>query len=425
MDRKSILFAAVLIICLVLQQHAVGASTTDANDTEWLTPSEFTIYWGEQAEIDGYTIKALDFSPSKPVDLPDDYVMLSIKTNTSRSWNAILALNNSVISNETILDGLVKLTAKEVVTGNDIPTPYATIEIAIANSSSIIKLIPWINTVIKVKRLPAKEAYIDERVYILTEVINLKDIPLQSIRINETIPSGFVTDPDIDCTDWNINLQPRDKRSVGYSIRALKPGTFLIPGMKLSMEYNGITHSIKTNSSEIVIHGPYIDVNKSFLYQNTGTEGLLNVTLQVNNSGDRAAYVQLTDQLPEGSILMSGNLSKSQVMQPSDIWILGYSLSVNSSENIVIPGAKVRFVDSRGYEDSFESASQILKIEENVVEETLLEENSSQEEIPQEIENDTEETFVQENKDSEKISSVSSLKQKMMDLIEKAIGWRL
>ena len=195
MDRKSILFAAVLIICLVLQQHAVGASTTDANDTEWLTPSEFTIYWGEQAEIDGYTIKALDFSPSKPVDLPDDYVMLSIKSNTSRSWNAILALNNSVISNETILDGLVKLTAKDVVTGNDIPTPYATIEIAIANSSSIIKPIPWINTIIKVKRLPAKEAYIDERVYILTEVINLKDIPLQSIRINETIPDGFVTDP--------------------------------------------------------------------------------------------------------------------------------------------------------------------------------------------------------------------------------------
>jgi hypothetical protein len=47
------------------------------------------------------------------------------------------------------------------------------------------------------------------------------------------------------------------------------------------------------------------------------------------------------------------------------------------------------------------------------------------EEIPQEIENDTEETFVQENKDPEKISSVSSLKKKMMDLIEKAIGWRL
>ncbi|WP_321417687.1 hypothetical protein [uncultured Methanomethylovorans sp.] len=425
MDRKSILFAAVLIIYLVLQQHPVTASSTDANDTEWLTPSEFTIYWGEQAEIDGYTITALDFSASKPVDLPDDYVMLSIKSNTSRSWSAILALNNSVIPNETILDGLVKLTAKDVVTGNDIPTPYATIEIAIANSSSISKPIPWINSVLRVKRLPAKEAYIDERVYILTEVINLKEIPLENIHINETVPDGFITDPDVENTCWTINLQPRDKRSIGYSIRALKPGTFLIPSMKLSLEYNGITHRIKTNSSEIVIHGPCIDVNKSFLYQNTRTEGLLNITLQVNNSGDRAAYVQLTDQIPEGSILMNGNLSKSQVMQPSDIWTLEYSLSINSSKNIVIPGAKVRFVDSRGYEDSFESAGQILKIEENIVEETLSDEELSQEEIPQEIENDTEETIVQENKTSEKISSVSSLKQSIMNIIEKAIGWRL
>lgn len=425
MDRKSILFAAVLVIYLILQQHPVTASSTDANDTEWLTPSEFTIYWGEKAEIDGYTITALDFSPSKPVDLPDDYVMLSIKSNTSRSWNAILALNNSVISNETILDGLVKLTAKEVVTGNDIPTPYATIEIAIANSSSVIKPIPWINSVIRVKRLPAKEAYIDERVYILTEVINLKDIPLQNIHINETVPYEFITDPYTDCTDWTINLQPKDKRSIGYSIRALKPGTFLIPGMKFSIEYNGITHSIKTNSSEIVIHGPYIDINKSFIYQDTGTQGLLNITLLANNSGDRAAYVQLTDQLPEGSTLISGNLSKNQVMQPSDIWTLKYSVLLNSSGNTVVPGAKVRFVDSRGYEDSFESASQILKIEENIVEELLSEENISQEEIPWEIENDTEETIVQENEASEKINSVSSFKQSVVNLIEKAIGWRL
>lgn len=425
MDRKSILFAAVVIIYLVLQQHALSASTTDANDTEWLTPSEFTIYWGEQVEIGGYTIKALDFSPSKPVDLPDDYVMLSIKSNTSRSWNAILALNNSVISNETVLDSLVKLTAQDVVTGNDIPTPYATIEIAIANSSSIIKPIPWIDTVIRIKRLPAKEAYIDERVYILTEVINQKDIPLENIHINETVPEGFITDPDVENTCWTINLQPQGKTSTAYSIRALRPGKYIIPGMKLSMEYNGITHSIKTNSSEIVIHGPCIDIKKSVLYQNTGTEGILNVTLQVTNSGDRAAYVQLTDQLPASSILMSGNLSKSQVMQPSDIWTLGYSLSINSSESILIPGAKVRFVDSRGYEDSFESAGQILKIEENVVEETISDENISQEEIPPEIENDPEETIIQKNEASEKISSVSSLKQKMMNLIEKAIGWRL
>jgi hypothetical protein len=154
------LFAAVMVICLILLQQPVSAK--GAGDTEWLTPSNVTLYWGEQVLIGGYTITAQDFSPSKPVDLPDDYVMLNVKSNTSRSWGAILALNNSIIPNETILDGSIRLTANKIITGRDIPTPYATIEVALANISSVSKQIPWINSVVKVKRLPANEAYIDE-----------------------------------------------------------------------------------------------------------------------------------------------------------------------------------------------------------------------------------------------------------------------
>ncbi|WP_370574980.1 hypothetical protein [Methanomethylovorans sp.] len=422
MHHRYMVLASVLVMYLVLLQHPATASTTDANDTEWLTPSEFTLYWGEQAQIDGYTITAQDFSASKPVDLPDDYVMLNVKSNTSRSWSAILALNNTIIPNETILDGLVKLTAKDIVTGNDIPTPYATIEVTIANSSSVSKPIPWINSVVRVKRLPINEAYIDERVYLLIEVINLKDIPLENIHVNETVPDGFITDPDIEHTYWTINLRPREKRSLSYSIRALKPGTFLIPGMKLTLEHNGVTHNMQTNASEIVLHGPYIDVNKSFIYQDMGTEGLLNVTLRVNNTGDRAAYVQLIDQTPENCQLISGNLSKSQVMQPSDVWALEYSVLVKSREDVVIPGAKVRFVDSKEYGDTFESASYILKIEGNIIEETLPEENMPSEDVPVETE---EKAIAEENKIPEKIDSVNSLKQSLMNLIERAIGWRL
>lgn len=422
MDHRYVFLAAVFVMCMVVLQHPAYAA--DANDTEWLTPAESTLYWGEQIQIDCYTITALDFSPSKPVDLPDDYVMLKVKSNTSRSWSAILALNNTLIPNETILDGLVKLTAKEIVTGNDIPTPYATIEIAIANSSSVSKPISWINSVIKVKRLPPSEAYIDERVYILTEVINLKDISLENVQVNETVPDGFIADPDIEHTYWTIDLKPKEKRSLSYSIRALKPGTFLIPGMRLSLEHNGVTHTMQANASEVVIHGPYIDVNKSFTYQETGSEGLLNITLLVNNTGDRAAYVQLTDQLPENCQLISGNLSKSQVMQPSSLWNLEYSVLVPSKRSIIIPGANVKFTDSSGYEDAFESANYLLNIEESVVEETLSEEDMVQEDTASEMEEQTVETPVQENKTPEKIDSVSSLKQSLVNLIERAIGWR-
>jgi hypothetical protein len=290
---------------------------------------------------------------------------------------------------------------------------------------TINKPIPWINNVIRVKRLPADEANIDERVYIMVEVMNLKDIPLENIHINETVPDGFITDPDIDNTNWNIKLNPREKRSLGYSMRALRPGTFLIPGMKLSIEHNGVSHIMQTNASEIVIHGPYIDVKKSFIYQDMGTEGLLNVTLRVNNTGDRAAYVQLTDRIPENCQLIDGNLSKSQVMQPSDVWELKYSVLLRSTGSVVIPGANVSFVESREYSDTFESASYVLEIEENIVGETLSEEELYTEDISQESGVGTQEKTAEENKGPDKIDSISSFKQSMINLIERAIGWRL
>jgi len=418
MDQRSMLFAAVMVTCLLLLQQPVTAKGTE--DTQWLTPLNITLYWGEQVRIDGYTITAQDFSPSKPVDLPDDYVMLNVKSNASRSWGAILALNNTMIPNETILDGSIKLSAKKIVTGNNIPTPYATIEVALANISSVSKPIPWINSVIRVKRLPTNEAYVDERVHILIEVISLKDISLENIHINETVPDGFIIDPDIEDTCWTIGLRPREKRSISYSIRALRPGTFLIPGMQMSFDHNGVTHRLQTNASEIVIHGPYIDVNKSFIYQDLGTDGLLNITLQVNNTGDRAAYVQLTDRIPENCKLISGNLSRSQVMQPSDVWVLEYSVLVGSRENIVIPGATVKFVDSREYGDTFESESYLFQIQENIVEETVSEEYLPAWETSAETEAE-----MKDNKIPEKINSVSSLKRSLINLIERAIGWRL
>ncbi|WP_214045247.1 hypothetical protein [Methanomethylovorans sp.] len=423
MDHRSILLALALVMCLTMLQHP--ASAKSSNDTEWLTPLNVTLHWGEQVEISGYTITAQDFSASKPVDTPDDYVMLKVKSNTSRSWGAILALNHSSIPNETILDGVIRLTAQDIVTGNNIPTPYATIQVAIANIPHINKPVPWIHNVIRIKRLPADEANIDERVYIWTEVVNLKDIPLENICINETLPDGFIADPEVDHTNWTFRLNPREKKSFGYSIRALRPGSFLIPGMKLSIEHNGVFHLMQTNDSEIVIHGPYIDVKKSFFYQDVGEEGLLNVTLSVNNTGDRAAYVNLTDRIPERCQLIAGNLSRGQVMQPSDAWELKYSLLLRSTENVIIPGANVRFVDSRKYSDTFESASHVLKIEESVIEEALSDEELLMEDVFQDNDANTLEKAAEDKKGHDKINSISSLKKSLINLVERAIGWRL
>ena len=52
MDHRSILLALALVMCLTMLQHP--ASEKSSNDTEWLTPLNVTLHWGEQFEISGY-----------------------------------------------------------------------------------------------------------------------------------------------------------------------------------------------------------------------------------------------------------------------------------------------------------------------------------------------------------------------------------
>ncbi|WP_129599128.1 hypothetical protein [Methanohalophilus profundi] len=94
-----------------------------AADIDWKDPEEYTLDWGEEVNVSGYTIKAVDFSKSSPTDVEDDFVMLSVKSNKSDSWTAVLGTNQSFYSPTKVFDDLVKINASKIVTASDIPIP--------------------------------------------------------------------------------------------------------------------------------------------------------------------------------------------------------------------------------------------------------------------------------------------------------------
>lgn len=105
-----------------------------AEDIDWKDPEEFTLDWGEEINVSGYTIEAIDFSKSSPTDVEDDFVMLSVKSNKSDSWNAVLGTNQSVFTSTKVFDDLIKINASKIVTGSDIPIPYTVINVSISGS---------------------------------------------------------------------------------------------------------------------------------------------------------------------------------------------------------------------------------------------------------------------------------------------------
>lgn len=357
--RQRILLFMVLAATLIFLCVVAGSQS---DDIEWLDSEEYTLYWGEEINHSGYMIKAADFSPAKPTDYEGDYVFLTVSSIYGDSWSAILANNTGDISNNTVFDDRLNITALEIVTGNDIPSPYTTLSVAISNSTGSLPVkTTWINATFGFKERPSYEVYIDERAYFALEIINKKSISFDQVTVSRNFPPELVLDPDEDSM-WNLSFDPYEKKTLEYSLKALKPGTYNITGPLIKVDYEGRTYSEQLNTSELIIHGPYINLSKSFSSDTVDLNGDVTFVLNITNEGDRAAHVTVSDQMPLGAVLLSGETGIRRVLPPEESISLNYSVRMNKAGDIVVPPATVEFIDSKEYEGTVHSGKQLIHV---------------------------------------------------------------
>ena len=332
-----------------------------AGETEWIDHGKKTLYWGQTIDINDYTIEAVDFSPSRFTDFEDDWVLLEIYENGYYSDGATLAINNSQTNDTAILcKDKLKIVVKEIITGFDIASPYVIFQVYVLKEEPVSTISPeqWINETLEFSKCVSGEMYAGDWINVEIKVKKLKDIDLD-IRINDSIPTGFelVPDPDKKLM-WNLSLS--DKKSTDlrqYSMKATKPGTFTIPCARVVLEYRGATYTKLTDTSQIIIHGPDINVTKTAeILENKS----IAVTVSVKNTGDRATMVYVTDEIPENAELVSGNLDFEVVAQPGKTYSNDYILKANNNNNIDLPPATVTFKDNR--EREYEVKSEIVHV---------------------------------------------------------------
>ncbi len=389
-------------------------------DIEWLDAEEYTLYWGDQVNASGYLIESLEYSTPRYSDVPDDYVLLSIlMTNTSKSWSTILSVNNSNIPGYDVFDNKFKLEVVDIVTGINIPSPYSKIKVYLAKELPPEEYLKrtWINTTISMEKTAGYKIYIDERAYVEIVVENLKDIHFEDVKLNVTIPNNFVLDPDGDI-GWTFDLDGKSKSTFRYSIKSTRAGNFTIPATELMLTHLGITHYKYTNSSQLIVHGPTINITKSAVPLNAKLNDVLNITIDVGNEGDRAAHVKISDDIPAGTTKISGETSADMVLQPSSNYTMQYSIKMDRIGDIIIPSAKVVFLDAKGYGGIVESKKMIISVMEELV---AVEEPMPVEVKPEPLQDDLETSQPATQPDVPVVETEQSLVDKVKSLPSKAM----
>ncbi|MFP4655389.1 MAG: BatD family protein [Methanohalobium sp.] len=350
-------------------------TTNDNNMSKWLHKGNYTLYWGDEINVSGYDIKADDFS--KASEFSDiKHVVISVENSTT-SWKSILSVNNTTVqpdssyNNNTdskIFNGSLKVTSFEIVNNDSIPTPYTKIAVYEARNPDDLETVrtvnnTWINTTLNVTKWGEQEAYINERARITIQIENLKDINFDNIQINETLPEHFVVDPDKNINS-TMELDGKSTKQFSYHIKPLKAGEFKLPPTRIALTHLGITyhkniteykpiHNNTTDPSRITVHGPKLNITKTIdAPENLQVDDVINITVDVQNTGDRSARVDINDSLPANAELIDGITEDNLIMHPSQKHNLKYSIKMKKEGNIMVPAASAKIVDSKRYSNT-------------------------------------------------------------------------
>ena len=156
----------------------------------------------------------------------------------------------------------------------------------------------------------------DDTVWVRIDLENTGRRDLE-VRLNDTIPTGFrLSGNETPC--WRFNITPSESLRFSYHIKPERPGVFEVPGAVAEFVMGGKNIRVWSNAPEITVDGVCITVNKTAHPEQIRDGETVTITLSVRNTGNADATIELTDVLPPGAELVSGDLTIRTVLAANE-----------------------------------------------------------------------------------------------------------
>ena len=199
---------------------------------------------------------------------------------------------------------------------------------------------------LKLKKTVNDHISMDDTVWVRIEVENtgIRDL---EVRLNDTIPPGFRLCGN-ETPGWVFNITPSTSSQFSYHLKPERPGIFEIPAATAEFVMGGKNISVWSNAAEITVDGVCITVNKTAEPDRISEGGTVTVRLSVRNTGNMDATINLTDILPPGAELVSGDPTIQAVLAANQTNETAYVMSI-ATPGIMTLGSPMMSLSGSGY----------------------------------------------------------------------------
>jgi len=192
--------------------------------------------------------------------------------------------------------------------------------------------------------------YIDEIATVTISLRNDGTRPINSIAVRDTLPSEFEPVENSSLVR-ELDLGAGECRSFTYQLKPVQPSEagYVIPAAIAEWTKNGETYSAQSDSPCIAVYGPKIELSKTVAPKTIVEGGIVTVTIEVANTGNVLASVDVTDRIPPDALLTDGVPGVDMVLRAGESQRFDYSMKINSTGSVELPPAVAHFVDTHDY----------------------------------------------------------------------------
>lgn len=187
---------------------------------------------------------------------------------------------------------------------------------------------------LKLTKIVNDHISMDQSVWVRIDLENTGRRDLE-VRLNDTIPTGFRLSGN-ETPGWRFSITPSESLRFSYHIKPERPGIFEVPGAVAMFVIGETNISVRSNAPEITVDGVCITVNKTAHPEQIQDGETVTVTLNVRNSGNTDATIELTDVLPPGAELVSGDLMIRTVLAANETNETEYVMRIANPGQVVL-----------------------------------------------------------------------------------------
>ncbi|MCX9012975.1 MAG: hypothetical protein OIN66_17885 [Candidatus Methanoperedens sp.] len=218
-----------------------------------------------------------------------------------------------------------------------------------ANSSITVSPKPALPPRITISKSVKNSIYLKDSAFVKIVVANGGTYDVSNLTIKDSMNEkfGLMKNESLQWDDIPM-LKPGQEWVRSYEIKPLEASLsgFTIPAATVSFTYKNINASASSQTTNVIVNGPKIILNKTVNRARVNISEDVTVTVSINNVGNMGTKAEVRDLLPEGASLVSGPISlASTYLDYNKPQGFSYTIRMNTEGQIQLPAALANYTD--------------------------------------------------------------------------------